>query len=207
MQKKSLVYKVLSAVMSVVFAIFTPIKVSKNAASPDGKMIICCNHISLRDPFFIGVVEKRQVNFMAKAELFKNKIIAWGIRQMGGFPVQRGSSDRSAIETSKDILNRGDILGIFIEGTRSKTGELLKPKSGAALIAHACDCPVLPMCITAQGGGKVKLFKKVKLSYGDIIYPQELGITTGTSSELRNASRLIMDRIAALRERDLRDFT
>ena len=205
--KRNLLYHLALLVLPVIYGIFTPLRFRRSAEIPKGKFIVCCNHITGHDPFYLALFHRRRkVCFMAKEELFKNKLLAALIRSVGSFPVSRGNSDRSAIMRAEEVVENGDVLGIFIEGTRSKTGELLKPKAGAALIAYQTNTPILPMCITPRGGKAKILFRRIKVSSGKLITPEELGIVNGTSSELRAAARLVMDRIAELREQDLADF-
>lgn len=170
-----------------------------------GPFIICSNHLSNWDPVLLPLTQKRQIYFMAKAELFKKKFPAWIITQMGAFPVERGAGDGKAINMAEDIVKDGRLLGIFIEGTRSKTGEFLRPKSGPSIIAHQTNVPVIPVCITPKKK-KVKMFQGLTISYGKPMTPEELGIKDGGAEEYRNASRLIMDEIKKLRERDLKAY-
>lgn len=94
-------------------------------------------------------------------------------------------------------------MGIFIEGTRSKDGNLLKPKSGAAMLAYKAQVPVMPVSISTKGGGVLKLFHRVTISCGQTVTPEELGITEGTGPQFREASRKIMELISALRQQDI----
>jgi len=203
--KRPLLYSIVAVVANILFKVILPIKVSGMENVPEGNFVVCCNHLSWADPVILGIIHTKQVNFMAKAELFKNKLVAAFLSALGAFPVNRGTSDRSALNTAQEILDSGKILGIFIEGTRSKTGELQKPKPGAVLIANNCKAPILPMCITPQGGGKLRFFNKVKVSCGKPIYPEELKIEEGKSSEIRNATRYVMEKITQLREKDLQN--
>lgn len=168
----------------------------------DGAFIVCCNHLSNADPIVLSALSRRKIHYMAKSELFKNKFFGAILKAHGAFPVNRGKGDEKAINHSEEILQQGKVLGIFIEGTRSKTGELQKPKSGAAMIAWQTKTPVIPVCITPKKK-KVKFFSKVTVSWGKPMTLQELGLINGDSSEIRNASRLIMDKITEMRERDL----
>lgn len=161
----------------------------------EGKCIICPNHTSNADPVLLVLAYGRKVFFMAKAELFKNKVLGFLFRYFGAFPVNRGKSDKSAIEKSTQVLKDGEPLAIFIEGTRSLNGELLKPKSGAAMIALKTNTSIVPVCITPVDGGKVKFFKKVKVKFGEQLSVEDLGLKNGTPSEFRSASRLIMEKI------------
>lgn len=178
----------------------------KDNLPKQGKVIVCCNHVALSDPVRLAFTQHRQIYFMSKAELFENKFLKWLLSSLGAFPVQRGKGDKGALNRAGQMLEAGQALGIFIEGTRSKTGELLQPKAGAAMLAYNYHAPVIPCCITAEDGGTPKLFHKCRVSFGELVQPEELGIVEGTGSEFRNASREIMSRIAQLRERDLNAF-
>lgn len=177
----------------------------KNNIPKEGAYIICSNHLSNHDPVFLGLALKRQLFFMAKAELFKNPFLAKLIRTLGAFPVERGAGDGKAINEAEQIVKDGKLLGIFIEGTRSKTGEFLRPKSGAAIIAQQMNIPVIPICITPKNK-KIKVFQKVTISIGTPITPQQLGLENGSGMEYRNASRIIMSEIQKLRENDLKSL-
>lgn len=171
------------------------------------KVLICSNHISALDPLLLAIsVMKRQVFYMAKAELFRNPALSWLLHQLGAFPVERGTGGADALAEARRNLEDGRAVGIFIEGTRSKTGELLKPKIGAATLAYQTQTPVLPVCITTKDCKGPKLFGRVIITFGDVIYPEEFGMTEGTGVELRRFSRTVMDRIAEMREADKKEF-
>lgn len=180
------------------------IKGAENLPS-EGKCILCPNHIHAFDPAFLIVSQKRQIRFMAKAELFENKLLAFLLKKLGAFPVVRGAGDGKALEQAQKILRSDEVFGIFIEGSRSKTGELLRPRAGAALMAFKTGAPVVPCCITPQKG-KLSLFSKTLVTYGKPITAQELGFVEGAPSELRNASRLIMEKISEMRSGHLEEL-
>lgn len=166
-----------------------------------GRVVLCSNHISNMDPVLLAIAIKRQIFFMAKEELFKNKFLSKLIKSLGGFPIKRGNRDISAIKIAQDILRNGNILGIFIEGTRSKTGELLKPKPGAIILAKSTFSKIVPICIKPENCKKLKMFKRVTIIIGKPILPDELEVLKNSSKEIRDASRLVMNRIAKLREK------
>lgn len=171
-----------------------------NIKNLNKKYIICSNHLSNMDPVFLMITHPKSIYFMAKAELFKNPICGWFFSKMGAFAVKRGKGDKSALDKSQSILKSSNILGIFIEGTRSKTGEFLRPKSGIAFLAHVSGSAVVPVCITGGGeSSKVKLFKKTTITYGKPVLPEQLGICEGSRIELKNAVNLIMNSIKELR--------
>lgn len=180
--------------------------INKDAIPKDGKgYLIACNHLSYSDPVLLGLSQKRPTFFMAKSELFKNKFFAWLIRSLGAFPVERGAGDGKAINTGEELLQQGNLVTIFIEGGRSKTGELMRPRSGAALVALQTGTPVVPACITVVGNPKHTFAKRV-IHIGEPITVEELGLTTGDRRELKNASEKIMSKIREFREQDLREY-
>jgi 1-acyl-sn-glycerol-3-phosphate acyltransferase len=187
------------------FRLLMPVRIENAQYIPaSGKLVLCCNHASMTDPIRLAFTTRRQVFFMAKEELFKNAFVASVISGLGAFPVSRGKGDQGAIGTAQEILGGDGILGIFIEGTRSKDGNLLRPKSGAVRIAASCGAPIVPCCITPEKGKLPRLFRTCRVTFGRPISPEELNVTEGSSLEYRNASRMVMDRIRELRENDLR---
>ena len=194
-------YKVAKFLLSPLLFVLYRVKVIGLENVPkSGRVVLCSNHISNMDPILLAVAIKRQIFFMAKEELFKNKFLGKLIKILGGFPIKRGARDVSAIKTARDILRDGKVLGIFIEGTRSKTGELLKPKPGAILLAKDTFSGILPVCIKSADGSKVKILKKTVINIGSLINPQELNVLKNSSKEVRDASRFVMSRIAKLKE-------
>ena len=202
--KRNPLYVVGRIVVIPIFKLLFFYKVNGKKNLPkDGAYIVCSNHLSNFDPVLLALTQKRQIFYMAKAELFENKFVSKLIRTLGAFPVTRGAGDGKAINEAENVIKDGKLLGIFIEGTRSKTGEFLRPKSGASIIAYQMNVPVIPVCITPKNK-KVKLFHKVTVSWGKPMTPQELGLETGSGEEFRNASRKIMSEISKLRENDLK---
>lgn len=167
---------------------------------PEGAYILASNHREASDPIMIGIGLKRQVYFMAKDSLFKNKFLAWFLGKLGAFPVDRDSSAaRGAIKHFEQVVEEGNLMGIFIEGTRSKTDDFLKPKNGCSLIAYDTKVPVIPICITI-------INKRRVIHYGKPLSYEELGFEKGGARELRAATKTIMDQIKALREQDLSEY-
>ncbi len=202
MKRRSIVFVVgrFLAIPMYKFLFHYKVKGKKNLPKK-GAYIVCSNHISNYDPLLISMTQKRQIYYMAKKELFEKKLFAALISELGAFPVDRGAGDGKAIQQAEEIVADGRLLGIFIEGTRSKTGEFLRPKSGASMVAFQTKTPVIPVCITPKDK-QIKMFHRVTISWGKPIPHEELGLEKGTPAEFRHASHMIMDEIKKLREND-----
>lgn len=196
MSKRNHLYMNLRSIIKPFFFLKYRLDIKERENVPDeGAYILASNHRYSVDPILIGLCMKRQVMFMAKAELFQNKFVSWFLKKLGAFPVDRGKNDRGAIKHFEQVLEDGNLMGIFIEGTRSKTEDFLPPKNGVSLIAYDTATPVIPVCITTIGKKRIVHFDK-PLSLTD------MGFVKGGAKEFRNASRIIMDHIKALREQD-----
>src|SRR5213079_995595 len=112
-----------------------------------GPCIIAANHRSFLDPFIIGTLLRRPVYFVAKKELFGNRLQAWFLNALGAFPIDRGNADADAMSTAREILERGDVVVIFPEGTRIRPGALGKPKRGVGRLALETGVPVVPVAV------------------------------------------------------------
>ena len=200
--KRSALYVFCKSAALAFFRLFMPYRIVNAENMPkSGRVIICCNHLTFKDPILLtGVAGKRQVNFMAKMELFKNPLLGSLFRSVGAFAVNRGKGDSSAINRAQELLQKEQVVGIFIEGTRSKVGAFLQPKSGAVMLAFQNNAPILPVCITGRKGIFPKLFHRVDVVCGPLITPEQLKIEHGSGSEYRQASRLVMGRIMELRD-------
>ncbi|MFO7675868.1 MAG: lysophospholipid acyltransferase family protein [bacterium] len=113
-----------------------------------GPQIIASNHVTNVDPLVLGWAAARELNFLAKAELFEaSRFFAWLIRGFNAWPVRRGGADRAALGTCHSILRAGRTLVLFPEGTRSPTGRLAAFKPGVGMLAIKNRAPVVPTAI------------------------------------------------------------
>lgn len=134
-------------------------------------VIYASNHRTNADPPLVGAGARGKYAFMAKEELFKNKLFAWLIRSLGAFPVARGKGDTTVIDTAVERLESGRSLMIFPEGTRSKDGKVHRGHTGAALIAARSGKQIVPVGIVF--GEKLKFRCKITVRYGNPIDPSE----------------------------------
>ena len=165
-------YKIFKIICKFVFGIIFRTKVIGLENIPqNGALIIAANHMSNWDPPFLGTFLNREICYMAKEELFRNKIFAAAIKALHVFPVKRGAADKTAIKHAIKILKENQCLGIFPEGTRSKTGKIGKAEPGVGLIAAMTKSPVIPALIvnTNKIFGE-KLFPQLAVVYGKPIY-------------------------------------
>lgn len=160
----------------------------------EGPVILCSNHISLYDPPLVGCGIERQVHFMAKEELFHIPVISFFITKFGAFPVKRGAGDRSAIRNTLKLLADGKVLGIFPEGTRSKTGEVGTGLTGVAMFALKSDAVVIPVAII----GPYRLFRPITIVYGKPLDLSAQRSVKADSETLKQTTEYIMQSIKAL---------
>lgn len=159
-----------------------------------GPVLIVSNHISQADPPILGVAAlPRRSHYMAKAELFAIPWVRRAIFRMGAFPVERGGADRRALRIAKEILERGDMLLMFPEGTRHTDGRLRPGMPGAGAIGLEPGITVIPAAIW----GSHRFARKVRVVFGP---PVDLsGIDGGPrSARSREAVDRMMAAIAAL---------
>lgn len=118
----------------------------------EGAVVLVANHRHWSDIVLMALAAyPRQVHFMAKSEYGKNKFLDWLIYHLGSFTVERGEADMKAIKTSLGYLRKGEVVGIFPEGTRNHGKALLPFKEGAFLLASRGRAMVVPLAIFHAG--------------------------------------------------------
>jgi 1-acyl-sn-glycerol-3-phosphate acyltransferase len=172
----TLVRRLTVALLRILLPLFMKREINGAENLPaEGPVVLASNHLTNFDVFPIQLCLPRPLFFMAKAELHKNPLLDAYLRQLGAFPVQRGTRDEWALNHARVVLDQDQVLAIFPEGTRSKGRGLRPAKTGAARFALYTDCPILPVTIS----GTEKLFKQfpkrtqITIQIGEPIYPEE----------------------------------
>ena len=176
-----------------------------------GPLVIVSNHCSYLDPPLISVAYRfRRVRFMAKVELWGGCFLRWYLTNIGTIPVERGSGGREAIDIAVDVVNTGGCLGMFPEGTRSKTGELGRGRSGAIVIAARTKAPLLPVYIEGSfeslpSGAKGVKFHPLVVYTGEPfeLTPEQCDLTDRTT--MHATAEMVMGKIAAAKAKYVDD--
>lgn len=163
----------------------------------DGGVLLCSNHISNNDPPFVGVTCPRDISFMAKEELFRMPVMKTIMNGIRAFPVKRGMSDRNALKAGLSLLKEGNVLGLFPEGTRSKTGEIGTGLAGAGFFALRSNAAVIPCAII----GPYKRFSKLTVVFGK---PIDFEPIRANKVSAQDATDIIMKEIGQLIENNRR---
>jgi 1-acyl-sn-glycerol-3-phosphate acyltransferase len=177
--------------------LFTPLRVYGRDRVPlNGPLVLCFNHFSWLDPWALGSVTPRTIYYVAKQEAHDNPLIGPFIRFFGTSSIRRGESDREAIRVMREVVRRGDTLGMFPEGTRQKSepGEV---RSGAAMIAVQEQVPVVCGAIEGTERWRLGNWEPVSIAFGE---PFDLSAHPRNSRGYRAASREIQAEIRRLWE-------
>ena len=149
-------YRIVKTLLSLPFRLaFRPLVEGEEHIPSEGGVLLVANHRSFFDSFFQALALRRPLHWMAKSELFKYPGLAWLLVRLGAFPVRRGASDAQAIKTALTLLNAGEAVAVFPEGTRVKSG-LGKPHSGAERLAGEAQVPIVAMAIVGTERGVLR---------------------------------------------------
>jgi glycerol-3-phosphate dehydrogenase (NAD(P)+) len=167
-------------------------RIGREHIPADGPVIFAANHRSFLDPFVIGTMMRRPIYYVAKRELFANRVQAWLLNALGAFPVDRGNADQDMVETAKAILARGDCVLIFPEGTRVRPGPPGPAKRGVGRLALETGAPVVPIAVIGttdvRRGWRIRP-RKVRIRAGSpLTFPR-------VESASRELAQAVTDRI------------
>ncbi|MFB7208757.1 lysophospholipid acyltransferase family protein [Streptomyces sp. NPDC056255] len=169
----------------------------------EGAAIVAGNHLSFSDHFLMPAILKRRITFLAKAEYFtgpgvKGRLTAAFFRGIGQIPVDRSGKEagQAAIREGLGVLSRGELLGIYPEGTRSHDGRLYKGKVGVAVMAIRAQVPVVPCAMVGTfeiqpPGQTVPRIKRVTIRFGE---PLDFSRYAGMENQ-KAAVRAVTDEI------------
>jgi 1-acyl-sn-glycerol-3-phosphate acyltransferase len=167
-----------------------------------GGLIVACNHVSYWDPPLVGSAIERELFYVAKEELFKNRLFAALIRAYNAIPLRRNAFSRRTLEEAARVIDAGHALLIFPEGTRSVPGVLREPRPGLGMVADWTRCPILPAYVTGSETIKKCLIRRRPLvvSFGPPIEPEEFLAKGGEGRErYARISRVAMEAVARLK--------
>jgi 1-acyl-sn-glycerol-3-phosphate acyltransferase len=169
----------------------------------EGAAIVAGNHLSFSDHFLMPAILPRRITFLAKAEYFtgpglKGRLTAAFFRSVGQIPVDRsgGKASQSAVTAALEVLGRGELLGIYPEGTRSHDGRLYRGRTGVAVMALRAHAPVIPCAMVGTfelqpPGRKIPHLGRVTIRFGE---PMDFSRYEGMEGE-RFAVRAVTDEI------------
>jgi 1-acyl-sn-glycerol-3-phosphate acyltransferase len=139
----------------------------KERVPREGGLVVACNHFSWLDPGALGAACPRTIYYMAKIEAHRAPGLGTLIRAFGCFPVRRGESDRDAVRTMRQVVRDGLALGLFVEGTRQRSGVPGPVQPGAAMVALQEGVPIAPVAIHGSQTWKPGNFHPVSLAWGE----------------------------------------
>ena len=187
----------LYAVIWPFFNLFRPLRVVGRENIPDGAAVLCPNHTTLGDPFYVVFAfgRKYPMRAMAKIQIMRVPVIGWILGKAGVFGVDRGRADMKAVKTALKFLKDGNKLLMFPEGTRVHEGEDVTAKTGAAMFSTRTGAPLLPVYIQR----KKKVFGRNVVVIGKPYHPEYAG-RKPTPDELDAIVGDLMDRVRKLGE-------
>ena len=159
------VYWVIRAILQpLIHAYFRLSRNGRHHIPATGGVLLASNHRSFLDPFAIGCCLRRPIFFVAKQELFRYRPVGWILNCLGAFPIRRGESDEESVATARALLERGEAVVIFPEGTRIRNGALGQPKRGVGRLALETGAPVVPIAVVgSERARRGLLFRPVKV--------------------------------------------
>jgi 1-acyl-sn-glycerol-3-phosphate acyltransferase len=200
-------YHLCNRSLNFLFTVFLRFKKLGEEFIPrNGGVIIASNHTAYIDPTLLGVASPRELFFLAKKELFRNKLLGWFLEKLNTIPISRGEYDRKGLKRSVELLKEGNALVLFPEGTRSKNGKLQEARPGIGIIALEADVPIVPAYIRNSRNliQSILKGKRVEVSFGNPVEPAWLKNIPRNKAGYILIGQEIMRRIRTLKE-DLRN--
>jgi 1-acyl-sn-glycerol-3-phosphate acyltransferase len=201
-RRPDLVYELVRIVLTPYLLLFYRARcIDSGNVPPDGPVIIAPNHFSFLDHFFVAVYLRRKVHFMAKSQLF-TRPMQFIYTHGGVFPVRRGHQDEEAFVTAETVLARGDIVVMYAEAGRSRTGELGNPRHGLGRLALESGAAVVPTAIAGTErvrNWKRLQFPKVTVQFGEPLTFEQ--VSDPAREQAQAASEIVFDRVREMHGR------
>jgi 1-acyl-sn-glycerol-3-phosphate acyltransferase len=162
-----------------------------------GGYILVANHINWKDPPWIEFALGRAIRYMGKQELFETPVVGFVLRAIGAFPVRRGEVDRRALQVALAVLAAGQPLGLFAEGHRSESGQLIRGRPGVAYVAQRSGAPMIPLAISGTRDARLGAFwrRDIVIRVGPPFRAADLDVQSDDQQAVADA---IMRRVAVL---------
>ena len=191
-----MLYSVSKSLVWLYFHAFYKIEITGIGNIPNDGAIICPNHFNIWDPMLVAICIPREIKFMAKYEVFRNPIVRFYLNDVGTYPVKRGEVDLASIKHTLKLLKQKELVGLFPEGTRMKSGKLGEANSGVAVFAIKSEKAVIPVAIT----GSYKFFTKLKITFGQPIDFVQYKKDKMTNDDYNKLSQIVMENIRQLKK-------
>ncbi|MHB0868972.1 MAG: lysophospholipid acyltransferase family protein [Chloroflexota bacterium] len=201
-------YTLASMVVRLLLRLLTRCRVEGVDNLPgSGPVLLVSNHLNLIDPPVLGALLPRRITFMAKEELFRAPLVGWVVKWYGAFSVRRGRPDREALRRATGVLSRDGVVGMFPEGTRSRTGRMNRGHPGAALVALLAKATIVPVAITGTElvGSPFSLLRRPAITVR-VGKPFNLEKSEQGKPDMDALTSLMMSRVAALLPEERRGF-
>ncbi|MBC2721662.1 1-acyl-sn-glycerol-3-phosphate acyltransferase [Desulfosporosinus sp.] len=193
-------YSFLKKVFRLQFRLMKWTVIGEENMPTTGPVILAINHVSIWDPVVAACSVPRQVSFMAKEELFSIPVLGGIFSKLGAFPVKRGQGDMNAIRQSLTILKGGGVLGLFPEGTRSKTGEIQKGMPGMVLLMEKSQASIVPVKVRGTSNMFTKGWGRISVVVGKPLTNQMLKPPEGVEKRREWIADRIMQAMIELPE-------
>jgi 1-acyl-sn-glycerol-3-phosphate acyltransferase len=167
MKAPDVVWGVSRPTLGLILRLLAPLRTYGSERVPRrGGVVLALNHFSWLDPPAFGAACPRNIFYMAKSEIHGVPGLGPLIRGFGAFAVRRGQSDRDAVRLARGVVAEGNALGMFVEGTRQRSGVPGEAKPGAAMVALHEQVPVVPAAIHGSQTWRLGTFRPVSVAWG-----------------------------------------
>jgi 1-acyl-sn-glycerol-3-phosphate acyltransferase len=177
--------------------------VGKENVPMTGGLLMVCNHTSHLDPPSLACASPRQLNFVAKQELFETFFLKWYLPSVGVIPIKRGSGGNIMLDKAEVAIGKGACVALFPEGTRTKTGIAGKPRTGIIVLAVRTGAPIIPARISGSfdcmpPGSFFPKPGKIQIAFGKPVYITADKVDLSNREQVVGAAKDLLEIIMAL---------